>query len=92
MVADGEAEAGCAGAQPPVSIPAALHPAHAAISILNSGDVALGRSAVVLLAKEINSMTWTIKILKPFVWTKSADQILSSIAGYARRTLSAHPA
>jgi hypothetical protein len=28
---------------------------------------------------------------KPFVWTRSADQILDSIARYARRTLKAHP-
>jgi transposase len=27
---------------------------------------------------------------KPFVWTKSADEILASIARYAQRTLSAH--
>lgn len=27
----------------------------------------------------------------PFVWTKSADQILASIARYAQRTLAAHP-
>jgi transposase len=29
---------------------------------------------------------------KPFVWTRTADQILDSIARYARRTLAAHPA
>jgi transposase len=29
---------------------------------------------------------------KPFVWTKTADQILDSIARYARRTLTSHPA
>jgi transposase len=29
---------------------------------------------------------------KPFVWTRTADQILSSIARYARSTLTAHPA
>jgi transposase len=29
---------------------------------------------------------------KPFVWTRPADQILDSIARYARRTLAAHPA
>jgi len=28
----------------------------------------------------------------PFVWTKSADEILASIARFAQRTLSAHPA
>ncbi|MEO8053379.1 MAG: IS630 family transposase, partial [Acidobacteriota bacterium] len=28
---------------------------------------------------------------KPFVWTKTADQILASVARYAQRTLSAHP-
>ena len=28
---------------------------------------------------------------KPFVWTRTADQILDSIARYARRTLTAHP-
>jgi transposase len=28
----------------------------------------------------------------PFVWTKSADQILASMARYAKRTLAAHPA
>ena len=28
----------------------------------------------------------------PFVWTKTADQILASIARYARRTIAAHPA
>jgi len=28
----------------------------------------------------------------PFVWTRSADQILASIARYAQRTLNAHPA
>jgi transposase len=28
----------------------------------------------------------------PFVWTKTADQILASIARYAQRTLNAHPA
>lgn len=28
---------------------------------------------------------------KPFVWTRTADQILESIARYARRTLKAHP-
>ena len=28
---------------------------------------------------------------KPFVWTRTADQILASIARYARRTLTAHP-
>jgi len=28
---------------------------------------------------------------KPFVWTKTADQILASIARYARRTATAHP-
>src|SRR2546427_4841019 len=28
----------------------------------------------------------------PFVWTKTADQILASIARYARRTMTAHPA
>jgi hypothetical protein len=28
----------------------------------------------------------------PFVWTKTADQILASIARYARRTMAAHPA
>jgi transposase len=28
----------------------------------------------------------------PFVWTKTADQILASIARYAQRTLAAHPA
>ena len=27
----------------------------------------------------------------PFVWTKTADQILASIARYAHRTLAAHP-
>ena len=27
----------------------------------------------------------------PFVWTKSADEILASIARYAQRTLAAHP-
>ena len=29
---------------------------------------------------------------KPFMWTKTADQILDSIARYARRTLTSHPA
>jgi transposase len=29
---------------------------------------------------------------KPFVWTRTADQILDSIARYARRTLTSHPA
>jgi transposase len=29
---------------------------------------------------------------KPFVWTRTADQILASIARYAQRTLDAHPA
>jgi hypothetical protein len=29
---------------------------------------------------------------KPFMWTKSADQILASIARFARRTLDDHPA
>ena len=29
---------------------------------------------------------------KPFLWTKTADQILESIARYARRTLASHPA
>src|SRR3989441_4673484 len=29
---------------------------------------------------------------KPFVWTKTADQILASIARFAQRTLAAHPA
>ncbi len=29
---------------------------------------------------------------KPFVWTKSADEILASIARFAQRTLAAHPA
>ena len=29
---------------------------------------------------------------KPFVWTRTADQILDSIARYARRTLKSHPA
>ena len=29
---------------------------------------------------------------KPFVWTRTADQILDSIARYAGRTLAAHPA
>src|SRR6202166_2152836 len=29
---------------------------------------------------------------KPFVWTRTADQILDNIARYARRTLAAHPA
>lgn len=28
---------------------------------------------------------------KPFVWTRTADQILDSVARYARRTLSSHP-
>src|SRR6266436_284347 len=28
---------------------------------------------------------------KPFVWTRTADQILASIARYAQRTLTAHP-
>ncbi len=28
---------------------------------------------------------------KPFVWTRTADQILDSIARYARRVLKAHP-
>ena len=28
----------------------------------------------------------------PFVWTKSADEILASIARYAQRTLASHPA
>jgi len=28
---------------------------------------------------------------KPFVWTRTADQILDSMARYARRTLTAHP-
>ncbi len=28
----------------------------------------------------------------PFVWTKSADDILASIARFAQRTLAAHPA
>ena len=28
----------------------------------------------------------------PFVWTRTADQILASIARYAQRTLNAHPA
>src|ERR1700680_2998487 len=28
---------------------------------------------------------------KPFVWTRTADQILDSIARYARRTLKSHP-
>jgi transposase len=28
---------------------------------------------------------------KPFVWTRTADQILDSIARYARRTLASHP-
>jgi hypothetical protein len=28
----------------------------------------------------------------PFVWTKTADQILASIGRYAQRTLTAHPA
>jgi transposase len=28
---------------------------------------------------------------KPFVWTRTADQILESMARYARRTLTAHP-
>jgi transposase len=28
---------------------------------------------------------------KPFVWTRTADQILDSIARYARRTLTSHP-
>src|ERR1700694_3347169 len=27
----------------------------------------------------------------PFIWTKTADQILASIARYARRTMAAHP-
>ena len=30
--------------------------------------------------------------LQPFVWTKSADEILASIARFAQRTLAAHPA
>lgn len=30
--------------------------------------------------------------LTPFVWTKSADEILVSIARYAQRTLAAHSA
>jgi hypothetical protein len=29
---------------------------------------------------------------KPFAWTKSADQILASIARFAQRTLDDHPA
>ena len=29
---------------------------------------------------------------KPFVWTKTADQILSSIARFAQRTTDNHPA
>ncbi len=29
---------------------------------------------------------------KPFVWTKTADEILASIARFAQRTLAAHPA
>jgi hypothetical protein len=28
---------------------------------------------------------------KPFVWTRTADQILDSIARYARRTTAAQP-
>ena len=28
---------------------------------------------------------------KPFVWTRTADQILDSLARYARRTLTSHP-
>ena len=28
----------------------------------------------------------------PFIWTRTADQILASIARYAQRTLTAHPA
>jgi hypothetical protein len=28
----------------------------------------------------------------PFVWTKTADQILASIGRYAQRTFTAHPA
>ena len=28
---------------------------------------------------------------KPFVWTRTADQILDSMARYARRTLTSHP-
>lgn len=28
---------------------------------------------------------------KPFIWTRTADQILDSIARYARRTLNSHP-
>ena len=29
---------------------------------------------------------------KPFVWTKTADQILASIARFAQRTIEDHPA
>ena len=29
---------------------------------------------------------------KPFRWTKSADEILASLARFATRTLTAHPA
>ena len=29
---------------------------------------------------------------KPFVWTKTADQVLSSIARFAQRTTDDHPA
>jgi hypothetical protein len=32
------------------------------------------------------------EVPKPFVWTKTADQILDSIARYARRTLASHAA
>jgi transposase len=32
------------------------------------------------------------KVPKPFVWTKTADQILDSIARHARHTLASHPA
>ena len=32
------------------------------------------------------------KASTPFVWTRTADQILASIARYAQRTLAAHPA
>jgi hypothetical protein len=48
-------------------------------------------------ADEVSNRDTAIRIYahnaepKPFIWTKTADQILASIAHFARRTVDDHP-
>ena len=57
------------------------------------GRVEMRHRSVAALTRAIREfIAVTNDAPKPFVWTKSADEILASIARFAQRTLAAHPA